>query len=349
MQKNYQFFWNHKIEEKTLIPSLQTKSRANFKLYDWGPWEPLLPPPRSLPRTLQNLTLHADLSLWFLPNSWTSFSYDWLPKFVLNVRKRARFALNVPDRCRRRLLAQRTRGWWTPIVDDRERKGSWFSVPNASIGEYASIDSLRLHISSHAIVFTKGNERFFEFSSEFGWNVVGWEKDRPVGEEEKGGGRRDQRRLSSVFSLSRKETPFLARSRGSAFRQAGRCVIVVCAAAASARHFAGSLSDIVVRIIFWGVSLQQTQSLLKGSCTLQHCCRLLKSFGVPWVVFSFALCLCFLFLVGSFFFCLFRCNHKLCVHSHFVKKVREMRRLVVSLVLQCTRSSGGFLWSWLQQ
>jgi hypothetical protein len=50
--------------------------------------------------------------------------------------------MNVPDRCRRRLLAQRIRGWWTPIVDDRERKGSQFSVPNASIGEYASIETL---------------------------------------------------------------------------------------------------------------------------------------------------------------------------------------------------------------
>jgi hypothetical protein len=112
------------------------------------------------PDPIQNLTLPANLNLLFLPNSPTSFSYDWLPKFVLNVRKRARFVLNVPDCCRRQLLAQRIRGWWTPIVDDRERKGSRFFVPNASIGEYASIDSLRLHISSHVIAFTKGIERF---------------------------------------------------------------------------------------------------------------------------------------------------------------------------------------------
>jgi hypothetical protein len=46
------------------------------------------------------------------------------------------------------------------MVDDRERKGTRLSVPNASIGEHASIDSLRLHISSHVIAFTKGNERF---------------------------------------------------------------------------------------------------------------------------------------------------------------------------------------------
>ncbi len=91
-------------------------------------------------------------------------------RFVLNVRKRARFALNVPDRCRRRLLAQRIRGWWTPIVDDRERKGSRFFVPNASIGEYASIDSLRLHISSHVIAFTKGNERFL--NSHLNWDEM---------------------------------------------------------------------------------------------------------------------------------------------------------------------------------
>jgi hypothetical protein len=44
--KNLPIFGYHEIEEKTLIPSLQTKSRANSRLYDWGPWEP-----RPLPRT----------------------------------------------------------------------------------------------------------------------------------------------------------------------------------------------------------------------------------------------------------------------------------------------------------
>jgi len=53
-------------------------------------------------------------------------------------------------------------------------------------------------------------------------------KDRPVGEEDKRGGRRDQRRLSSLFSLSlaKKLTSSLAL-RAVHIRQAGSCAIVV--------------------------------------------------------------------------------------------------------------------------
>jgi len=202
-------FGYHEIEEKTLIPSLQTKSRANSRLYDWGPWEP-----RPLPRTPSKIWPYPPISVsGFCPNSWTSFSHDWLPKFVLNVRKRARFALNVPDRCRRRLLAQRIRGWWTPIVDDREQKRSRFSVPNASIGECC----ICLFSSSAYLIpfnrFHEGKRKVIEFSSKFGWTVVGWEKKTDRSGKKRSGVRREQRRLSFLFSLSQRNS--LLRSLSS--------------------------------------------------------------------------------------------------------------------------------------
>jgi hypothetical protein len=77
-------------------------------------------------------------------------------------------------------------------------------------------------------------------------------KDRPVGEEEKRGAEEiNAASLHTSLSLAKKLTSSLALEAVH-IRQAGSCAIVVCAAA-SARHFAGSLSDIVVRIIFWGV------------------------------------------------------------------------------------------------
>jgi hypothetical protein len=78
-------------------------------------------------------------------------------------------------------------------------------------------------------------------------------KDSPVGEEEKRGAEEiNAASLHSSLSLAKKLTSSLALEAVH-IRQAGSCAIVVCAAAASARHFAGSLSDIVVRIIFWVV------------------------------------------------------------------------------------------------
>jgi hypothetical protein len=79
-------------------------------------------------------------------------------------------------------------------------------------------------------------------------------KDRPVGEEEKRGAEEiNTASLHSSISLSlaKKLTSSLALEAVH-IRQAGSCAIVVCAATSS-RHFAGSLSDILVRIIFWGV------------------------------------------------------------------------------------------------
>jgi hypothetical protein len=99
------------------------------------------------------------------------------------------------------------------------------------------------------------------------------------GKKRSGGQKRKTPPLFTLPSLSRKETHFLARSRGRAYslgrqlrhrhlcssstsslaleavhiRRAGSCAIVVCAAAASSRQLAGSLSDILVGIIFWGV------------------------------------------------------------------------------------------------
>jgi hypothetical protein len=77
-------------------------------------------------------------------------------------------------------------------------------------------------------------------------------KNRPVGEEEKRGQKRTTPPLFSLLSLAKKLPSSLALEAAH-IRQAGSCAIVVCAAAASARHFAGSLSDIVVRIIFRGM------------------------------------------------------------------------------------------------
>jgi hypothetical protein len=78
-------------------------------------------------------------------------------------------------------------------------------------------------------------------------------KDRSVGEEEKRGAEEvNAASLHSSLSLAKKLTSSLA-FEAVHIRQAGSCAIIVCAAAASSRHFAGSLSDILVRIIFWGV------------------------------------------------------------------------------------------------
>jgi hypothetical protein len=78
-------------------------------------------------------------------------------------------------------------------------------------------------------------------------------KDRPVGEEEKRGAEEiNAASLHSCLSLAKKLPSSLALE-AAYIRQAGCCAIVVCAAATSARHFAGSLSDILVRMIFWGV------------------------------------------------------------------------------------------------
>jgi len=79
-------------------------------------------------------------------------------------------------------------------------------------------------------------------------------KDRPVGEEEKGGQKRSMPPLFTLLSLAKKLTSSLALEAVH-IHQAGNCAIVVCAAATSSRHFAGSLSNILVRIIFWGVLL----------------------------------------------------------------------------------------------
>jgi hypothetical protein len=127
--------------------------------------------------------------------------------------------------------------------------------------------------------FHEGKRKVFEFSSEFGWNVVGWEKKiDQLGKKRSGGQKRSTPPLCTLFSLSRKETHFLARFRGRAYsssrlplctlfslakkltssfaletvhiRQAGSCAIVVYAKATSSRQFTGSLSDILVRIIF---------------------------------------------------------------------------------------------------
>jgi hypothetical protein len=72
-------------------------------------------------------------------------------------------------------------------------------------------------------------------------------KDRPVGEEEKRGAEEINvvSLLSSLFSLSlaKKLTSSLALEAVH-IRQASSRAIVVCAATASSRHFAGSLSDI---------------------------------------------------------------------------------------------------------
>ncbi len=78
-------------------------------------------------------------------------------------------------------------------------------------------------------------------------------KDKPVGEEEKRGAEEiNVASPHSFLSLAKKLTSLLALEVVH-IRQASSCAIVVCAAAASSRHFAGSLSDILVRIIFWGV------------------------------------------------------------------------------------------------
>jgi hypothetical protein len=78
-------------------------------------------------------------------------------------------------------------------------------------------------------------------------------KDRPVGEEEKRGAEEiNAASLHSSLSLAKKLTSSLALEAVH-IRQAGNCAIVVYAATASSRHFVGFLSDILVRIIFWGV------------------------------------------------------------------------------------------------
>jgi hypothetical protein len=78
-------------------------------------------------------------------------------------------------------------------------------------------------------------------------------KDRLVGEAEKRGAKEiNVASLHSSFSLAKKLTSSLTLEAVH-IRQAGSCAIVIYAAAASSKHFARSLSNILVRIIFWGV------------------------------------------------------------------------------------------------
>jgi hypothetical protein len=80
------------------------------------------------------------------------------------------------------------------------------------------------------------------------------EKKRQIdrGRREAGAEEINAASLHSSFSLAKKLTSSLALEAVH-ICQAGSCTIVVCAAVASSRHFAGSLSGILVRIIFWGV------------------------------------------------------------------------------------------------
>jgi len=98
-------------------------------------------------------------------------------------------------------------------------------------------------------------------------------KDRPVEEEEKRGAKEiNAASLHSSLSLAKKLTSSLALE-AMHICQASSCAIVVCAAATSSRHFAGSLSNILVRIIFWGVLSALYNK--HNSCRFLHAATLL--------------------------------------------------------------------------